>query len=942
MTPRGTPIRRKLMTIMLLTSGLVLVLTSAAFLTYEVLTYRRSAVRELSTIGRIIAANSTAALAFRNQDDAREVLSALKADRHIVAAVLFDEDGNRFAVYPDTLRADATRSLPEGGGFRFGPTYLVAVEPVAQGDRRLGMLYLESDLGALYQRLRLYATIALLVIALSVLAAYLVARRLQRQISHPILALADTARAISERRDYSVRATRLAEDELGLLTDAFNQMLTRIEAQNEALTESEGRNRAVVESALDAVIAMNHEGLIVKFNPAAERMFGHRSGAVVGRPLAEVIIPPALREGHRQGLARYLATGEGPVMGKRVELPGLRADGTTIQVELSITRMPGSGPPMFTGFLRDITERKQVERKVQEQLTRLDLLHRITRSIGQRQDLASIFRVVISTLEDHLPIDFGFVGLCDAGRESLTVAGIGLQGRALAGALGMAEQAHIAVDPNGLFRCLRGELVYEPDIGGLEFPFPQRLARAGLRSLVAAPLLVESQVFGVLVAARRQPGAFSSPDCEFLRQLSEHVALASHQIQIYEALQQAYDELRQSQQTVLQHERLRALGEMASGIAHDINNAISPVTIYTQLLLQQEANLSVEARESLETIERAIDDVAATVARLREFYRPREPQEALVPTEVNRLVRQVLHLTSARWRDMPQERGVVIETVTELAPDLPPIMAAESEIREALTNLVFNAADAMPAGGRLTVRTGGSAGPAGTSARGSVHIEVSDTGAGMSEETRRRCLEPFFTTKGERGTGLGLAMVYGTMQRHGADLEIDSAPGRGTTVRLSFAVLPADTGRREPAATAGVGAALRILVVDDDPLLLKALRDTLEASGHQVVTAAGGQAGIDTFREALAGGNTFAVVITDLGMPYVDGRRVAGAVKQASPATPVIMLTGWGQRMADDGDLPEHVDQVLGKPPKVRELHAALARCSQSARPSSSSASDSR
>ncbi len=199
----------------------------------------------------------------------------------------------------------------------------------------------------------------------------------------------------------------------------------------------------------------------------------------------------------------------------------------------------------------------------------------------------------------------------------------------------------------------------------------------------------------------------------------------------------------------------------------------------------------------------------------------------------------------------------------------------------------------------------------------------------MDEATRRRCLEPFFTTKGERGTGLGLAMVYGTMQRHGADIEIESVLGQGTTVRLSFAVPTVVTGTRASATAYTVPSALRILVVDDDPLLLKSLRDVLEAGGHKVVTAAGGQAGIDTFREALAGGKSFAVVITDLGMPYVDGRQVASAVKQASPSTPVIMLTGWGQRMADESDIPAHVDRVLSKPPKLRELSAALAQCCQ-------------
>jgi CheY-like chemotaxis protein len=207
-------------------------------------------------------------------------------------------------------------------------------------------------------------------------------------------------------------------------------------------------------------------------------------------------------------------------------------------------------------------------------------------------------------------------------------------------------------------------------------------------------------------------------------------------------------------------------------------------------------------------------------------------------------------------------------------------------------------------------------------------VEVADTGVGMDEETRSRCLEPFFTTKGERGTGLGLAMVYGVVQRHSADLEIDSAPGKGTTVRLGFAVsvgVAADAALLEAAPP--VPSRLRILVVDDDPLILRALCEFLESDGHEVITANGGETGIDAFSAAQKRSKPFSIVITDLGMPRVDGRRVASFVKGASKSTPVILLTGWGQRLMAEGDVPPHVDCVISKPPKLRELREALALC---------------
>jgi CheY-like chemotaxis protein len=214
---------------------------------------------------------------------------------------------------------------------------------------------------------------------------------------------------------------------------------------------------------------------------------------------------------------------------------------------------------------------------------------------------------------------------------------------------------------------------------------------------------------------------------------------------------------------------------------------------------------------------------------------------------------------------------------------------------------------------------------------GRVGVEVADTGIGMSEKTRSRCLEPFFTTKGERGTGLGLAMVYGMAQRHGADLEIESEPGAGTTMRLVFAGPPASTAAQAVEPMPAVGP-LRILLIDDDPLLLKSLREALEQNGHLITAVDGGQAGIDAFAGAASGPQPFALVMTDLGMPYIDGRTVAAAIKSLSPATPVILLTGWGHRLMAENEVPAHVDRVLSKPPKLAEIRAALAELTGGAR----------
>jgi CheY-like chemotaxis protein len=208
-----------------------------------------------------------------------------------------------------------------------------------------------------------------------------------------------------------------------------------------------------------------------------------------------------------------------------------------------------------------------------------------------------------------------------------------------------------------------------------------------------------------------------------------------------------------------------------------------------------------------------------------------------------------------------------------------------------------------------------------------VLLEVGDTGVGMDEETRKRCLEPFFSTKGKRGTGLGLAMVYGVMKRHEGGIEIVTELGKGTTFRLLFPVRAnickdVDDADHKPIPP------LQILCIDDEPLLRELIKEILERDGHAVEVSDSGQSGLDEFRLARERGRPFDVVITDLGMPYLDGRQVARAVKQESPSTPVVMLTGWGAFMKEDGNAPEQVDGILSKPPRSRELREILSRFS--------------
>jgi len=409
------------------------------------------------------------------------------------------------------------------------------------------------------------------------------------------------------------------------------------------------------------------------------------------------------------------------------------------------------------------------------------------------------------------------------------------------------------------------------------------------------------------------------------------------QVRNTEGLQKAYEELRRTQQVVVQQERLRALGQMTSGMAHDINNALSPIVTYSELLLNTLPDLPEVSRHYLQIINQAGGDIAQIIARMRGFYRPRSDMEQLAEVDVNQILKEVTELTRPRWRDLPQREGISIQIKHELEPNLPLLLSNPAELREALINLVFNAVDALPKGGNITLVTRSIPDENGDSGR-QIQVEVRDNGVGMNEKTRQCCLEPFFSTKAQSGgTGLGLAMVYGMMQRYNGTIEIDSALGYGTCIRLSFPV----QGKTSPAASQDFqpklkqqGRSLRILCIDDDAQLRQLLNDCLTHFNHQVTIASGGKQGMELFRAAMLKGQPYEVVITDLGMPDIDGHHVARTIKAESPSTPIIMMTGWDATMRNDGETAPEVDAVIGKPPHIQELNNLVLRVTTQAKPS--------
>jgi signal transduction histidine kinase len=383
-----------------------------------------------------------------------------------------------------------------------------------------------------------------------------------------------------------------------------------------------------------------------------------------------------------------------------------------------------------------------------------------------------------------------------------------------------------------------------------------------------------------------------------------------------QALQKALDELERTQGERIRQERLNALGQMVSGIAHDFNNVLMPIMGLPGVLLDSPGLLDnkSEVVAALESILSAARDAREIIRRLREFYRPGDVLET-GQVAVKDLVARAIALTEPAWKAQAQADGKAIRIGAEVQDTLT-IQGNESGLREMLTNLIINAVHAIPSEGviRLGARRDGDW----------AVIEVADTGTGMPEEVLRHCFEPFYTTKGERGSGLGLSMCHGIVERHGGRIEVASELNRGTTFTIR---LPVKGPSRAPAAPgakrlgAEVPSGLRVLVVDDEEVSRLLLTQYLTRAKCAVVTATGGADGLAKLRSG-----TFDLAIIDRAMPGVGGDEVARATRRDAPGTAVLMLTGFGDLMKCAGVRPEGVDEVLGKPVMPAELMQAIAR----------------
>jgi PAS domain S-box-containing protein len=699
------------------------------------------------------------------------------------------------------------------------------------------------------------------------------------QPEHPVLMLTgqgDEDLAVSALQAGFDAYLRKGPDQGGRLAAAVTSALETARERaarrraEEALVESEARHRAILETAPDTILTIDDVGLIESVNPALRRMFGYQPAEVVGQNVT-LLLPPGAADDTSDD-ADDLEPGEARIERLGRVTVGRRKDGSTFPLDLAVSEVRLAGRRLFTGIIRDITDHRRAE------ADRIMLLERERAAMAEWRREAT---------EKSLILEQMLAAVIVTDREGRWILVNGSAGRML------------GVEPAELIGLRLDEQPWQTlDEDGEPVPYDQRPLVRALKGERASMVQRIRTVDGREVIGR----ADSAP----VRDESGAIVGAVH------VVHDITDDYAQARQ-VAHGARLRSLGQLAGGVAHDLNQYLGLVVGYGDLALEaldrQEADLE-SAHDSVTTMIKAAVDGAEAVRRLLLFARPSGDGPAS-RVELDEVLREVAKLTAPRWRDAAQQQGRRISVDLEAEGDTA-IDGWASDLRETFANLVLNAVDALPNGGtiRLSVRPSGDR----------VVAEVTDDGIGMAPETKERLFEPFFSTKGEGGSGLGLAIVFGIVERHGGSIAVDSAPGRGTIFRLFFPAAAREEQARAAQLEDEATRSLRILVVDDEPALVTMLARLLESDDHQVSVATSGEEAL-----AILAGSPADVVISDLGMGAgMNGWELAEAVRVLPGRPAFILTTGWGAEIDPDEAASKGVLAVVSKPYRLPDLRKIL------------------
>ncbi len=633
----------------------------------------------------------------------------------------------------------------------------------------------------------------------------------------------------------SVRAFKVG-DGLGMITTD----VTERKIAEEALRESEQRYRLLADNVTDVISIMDMNLRHIYVSPSIERLRGYSVEEALAETIEDFLTPASL-EVAMEALAEEMAIENQEqkdlVRTRTLELEMTRKDGSTVWTENTVSPLRDQDGQLIgvVGVARDISERKRAD--------------------GALRDSEEKLRRFMDSATDFFTIWDSELNMIDLNEASLNYP-------SMRNPNGSTKEDYIG----------RNILDLDPDIKERgRYDQYLEVIRTG------EPLFIEDVVHrpkigDVYLSVR----AFKVGDGLGL-------------------LTMDMTDRKRAEDTIRQAEKLRALGEMAGGVAHDFNNILSVVLGRAQLAL---ADVKDEkARRSIEIIEQTALDAAVMVRRLREVAVVKG-ERSFDEIDLNKLIEDAIQMVESRRLELEETAGVTIEMHTE-RNEVAPAAGDAAELREALVNILFNAMDAMPEGGNITMES--------RQEDSSVVLSVSDTGTGIPEEIREKLFDPFFSTKASKGSGLGLSVTMGIITKHGGSIDVESSEGKGTTfyIRLPMAncVAKASCTKSKPP----IVKRSRILLVDDDPEVSDIIGLTLEHLGHRVTVVTSGGEALSAFER-----NNYGLVITDLGMPDVSGLDVARSVKAMKPNTPVMLITGWGVHL--DPEQMMEIDGVIEKP----------------------------
>jgi PAS domain S-box-containing protein len=729
-------IKRKTMAVIMLTSVVVLLLTAAAFTVYDLATYRQNLARGLSATAAIIADHTSAALAFRDEKDARATLASLRADPRIVAAALYDRYGNLFVRYPNQTPVSGFPLVPGKGGYRYEGGRVIVFEPVTEGRVRLGTLYLKSDLHPLYVRLRFYGGTVLLILCGSALVALLISNALQRRITRPILALAEVAEAVSERGDYSLRAEKVSQDETGLLTDAFNGMLARIQEQTETLRQNEEMRSflaAIVESSDDAIIGKDFQSRVVSWNAGAERMFGYTAAEMLGQPITRLQSPDRpeeeahILEEVRRGRIRHYETVR------------VHKDGHPIELSLTVSPIKDARGTIIgiSSIARDITERKRAEHELQESRARFS-------------------GIIGSAMDAIISIDAGQrITIFNEAAEKMFCCPAGeALGRPLdrfiPARFREAHRAHVAAfGHTGVTSRAMGYLLPLSGLraDGEEFP-------------------IEASISHIEVGGQQTYTVI-------LRDITERKRAEDQIRQLNAELEQRVQE-RTAELTAANKE----LESFTYSVAHDLRAPLRHIDAFSKILEEDFAFvLPKEAAHFLKNIRASTGKMSLLVDDLLNLARVGRQELRRQPTPLSGLVNEVL-------ADLKEETAGR-KLVWHIQP-LPAVECDPGLMKQVFANLLSNAVKYTRPRPVAVIEVGY------RKMNGDSAVFVRDNGVGFNMKYADKLFgvfQRFHHAEEFEGTGVGLATVDRIVRKHGGHIWAEAAIDQGATFYFTVAGL---------------------------------------------------------------------------------------------------------------------------------------------------------